>query len=480
MRMVFFFFCETNTSLLSGLKWNYFILPFVLFVADLLVVYGTMMAAMMLVAQGMGHPVWVSRSWGVWLTVLYMSNLLFADLYRTRRVLADHARKIFKASGYAVITIVLADFLLHMGGTPLSRAFLVLFWLLSFWGLYAERCLLRAVFSRLGMWKSEIVVIGAGKTAEKFVKAFGAGFDIVGFVEDNPTRPLLKKYPHLGRFADIEQVLREHPVYEVLIAAPGLSKARTIQLFYEVQPYTKHVSLIPDLFGVPIGNMKALRSLDDQLLVLRTHNNLNRMSNRLLKRAFDLVVGSAIAVCILPIIVVTYVLVKMDSDGPAFYNAERIGKDGTTFRCYKFRSMYVNADAILRDYLDKNPEAQREWQEFQKLRGEDPRVTKVGRFIRKYSIDELPQIFNVLEGNMSLVGPRPYLPREREDIGEYMPVICMTTPGMTGLWQVSGRSNVKFSGRLKMDSWYVRNWNLWTDIVILFKTVRVVLGRDAY
>ena len=430
------------------------------------------MAAMMLVAQGMGHPVWVSRSWGVWLTVLYMSNLLFADLYRTRRVLADHARKIFKASGYAVITIVLADFLLHMGGTPLSRAFLVLFWLLSFWGLYAERCLLRAVFSRLGMWKSEIVVIGAGKTAEKFVKAFGAGFDIVGFVEDNPTRPLLKKYPHLGRFADIEQVLREHPVYEVLIAAPGLSKARTIQLFYEVQPYTKHVSLIPDLFGVPIGNMKALRSLDDQLLVLRTHNNLNRMSNRLLKRAFDLVVGSAIAVCILPIIVVTYVLVKMDSDGPAFYNAERIGKDGTTFRCYKFRSMYVNADAILRDYLDKNPEAQREWQEFQKLRGEDPRVTKVGRFIRKYSIDELPQIFNVLEGNMSLVGPRPYLPREREDIGEYMPVICMTTPGMTG--------NVKFSGRLKMDSWYVRNWNLWTDIVILFKTVRVVLGRDAY
>jgi len=226
--------------------------------------------------------------------------------------------------------------------------------------------------------------------------------------------------------------------------------------------------------------MKALRSLDDQLLVLRTHNNLNRLSNRLLKRAFDLVVGSAIAICILPIIVVTYVLVKMDSDGPAFYNAERIGKDGTTFRCYKCRSMYVNADAILRDYLDKNPEAQREWQEFQKLRGEDPRVTKVGRFIRKYSVDELPQIFNVLEGNMSLVGPRPYLPREREEIGEYMPVICMTTPGMTGLWQVSGRSNVKFSGRLKMDSWYVRNWNLWTDIVILFKTVRVVFGRDAY
>lgn len=476
----FVFMGETNTSLLSGVKWNYFILPIVLFTADLLVVYGAMQAAAWLVSEWLEEAVWIPRGGEILLPVLYMSNLLFADLYRTRRMLADHARKIFKASAYAVITIVLVDFLIHMGQSPLSRAFLLLFWLLSFWSIYLERCLLKALFNRLGMWKSEIVIIGAGKTAEKFVKAFGSGFDIVGFVEDNPRRPLLQKYPHLGGFADIAQVLREHPVYEVLLAVPGLSKAQTIKLFYEVQPYTKHVSLIPDLFGVPIGNMKALRSLDDQLLVLRTHNNLNRLSNRLLKRAFDLVVGSAIAICILPIIVVTYVLVKMDSDGPAFYNAERIGKDGTTFRCYKFRSMYVNADQILRDYLDKNPEAQREWQEFQKLRGEDPRVTKVGRFIRKYSIDELPQIFNVLEGNMSLVGPRPYLPREREEIGEYMPVICMTTPGMTGLWQVSGRSNVKFSGRLKMDSWYVRNWNLWTDIVILFKTVRVVFGRDAY
>lgn len=469
-----------NKGLLSGIKWNYFFIPAVLFLADALVVYGAMAVSLLLVQWMLGHLVIAPRTWGLLLPVLYMSNLLFADMYRTRRVMADYARKLLKASTFAVVTIVLFDFLLHMGAVPLSRGFLLVFWFLSFWGLYLERCLLKEVFCRLGMWRTEVIVIGAGKTAEKFVKAFGSNYDIVGFIEDVADKPLLRRYPRLGGFADIERVLREHPVYEVLIAAPGLSKARTIKLFYEVQPYTKHVSLIPDLFGVPIGNMKALRSLDDQLLVLRTHNNLNRMSNRLLKRAFDLVVGSAIAVCILPIIVVTYVLVKMDSDGPAFYNAERIGKDGTTFRCYKFRSMYVNADAILRDYLDKNPEAQREWQEFQKLRGEDPRVTKVGRFIRKYSIDELPQIFNVLEGNMSLVGPRPYLPREREDIGEYMPVICMTTPGMTGLWQVSGRSNVKFSGRLKMDSWYVRNWNLWTDIVILFKTVRVVLGRDAY
>lgn len=148
-----------------------------------------------------------------------------------------------------------------------------------------------------------------------------------------------------------------------------------------------------------------------------------------------------------------------------------------TAKCYKFRSMYMNADRILLDFLGKHPEAEQEWKEFQKLRGDDPRVTKVGKFIRKYSLDELPQIFNVIKGDMSLVGPRPYLPREKRKIGNYLPIICMTTPGITGLWQVSGRNDIKFNGRLQLDSWYVRNWSLWQDIVLLFKTIGVVFGR---
>ena len=343
-----------------------------------------------------------------------------------------------------------------------------------------ERCLLKCFFDRLGVWRRQVIVVGAGRTAERFVKAFGSNFDIIGFIEDDASKPLLQAYPRLGGFADVEQVLRRHSVYDVVLAIPGLSKGEIVNLFYRVQPFVKQVSLIPDLFGIPVGNLKVLRSFDDQLLVLQTRNNLNRLSNRLLKRLFDLIVGSMIAVVIMPILFIVYVMIKLDSNGPAFYNAERIGKDGKLFRCYKFRSMYVDADRILLDFLDQHPAAKEEWRAFQKLRGEDPRVTKVGRFIRKYSMDELPQIFNVLQGNMSLVGPRPYLPREKETMGEYLPVIAMTMPGMTGLWQVSGRSNVTFSGRLKLDSWYVRNWNLWQDIVILFKTVKVVLGRDAY
>jgi undecaprenyl-phosphate galactose phosphotransferase len=139
--------------------------------------------------------------------------------------------------------------------------------------------------------------------------------------------------------------------------------------------------------------------------------------------------------------------------------------------------MYQDGDELLAAYLRENPAAGKEWKEYAKLRGEDPRVTRVGRWLRKYSLDELPQIINVLWGDMSLVGPRPYLPRENEAIGEYKYIICSTVPGITGLWQVSGRNEVCFADRLKLDEWYVRNWNLWRDIVILLKTVKVVFGR---
>ena len=461
-------------------KLNYFLLPVLLVAIDLLVICGTMFLAMLLTEFVLGEELKIPRSFYVLLPILYMSNLLLADLYRTRRVMTDYARKIFKASLFSVVTIILFDFVLHGGELPLSRVFLLLFWFLSFWGLYLERFIIKQVFNSVGIWRAPVIVIGAGKTAERFVQAFGSNYDIMGFIEDDRSKPLLKQYNYLGDFTNIEQVLRKNPTYEVVLATPGLSKSEIVKLFYRVQPFVKRVSFIPDLFGVPIANLKTLKSFDDQLLVLRTQNNLNRVSNKFLKRAFDLTAGALIAIPVLPIIAITYVLIKLDSNGPAFYNAERIGKDGKTFKCYKFRSMYVNADKILLEFLDKHPEAQEEWREFQKLRGDDPRVTKVGKIIRKYSIDELPQIFNVLAGTMSLVGPRPYLPREKEKMGSFLPIICMTMPGMTGLWQVSGRSNVTFSGRLKMDAWYVRNWSLWQDIVILFKTVKVVLGKDAY
>lgn len=200
------------------------------------------------------------------------------------------------------------------------------------------------------------------------------------------------------------------------------------------------------------------------------------MLNRVLKTLVDYtatICGGAIL--FIPMLYVAY-RIKKDSPGDAMYNAERIGKDGKLFKCYKFRSMYTNGDEILEKYLKENPDKKVEWETYHKL-DDDPRVTPVGKFIRKTSIDELPQLLNVLEGSMSLVGPRPYLPREADEMGEALKTIVLVKPGITGHWQVNGRSNVDFVNRLKMDCWYVNNRSFWIDIMLLFKTVGVVLNK---
>lgn len=463
------------------MKVNYYVVPWLLFGVDLLVILTSVYLSVR-VTRYFGQLAFISQAWCVLLPILHVAAILMQDLYRGRRLFYEVARKLFKATCYTMVAGLIFDFVLHFGTLPTSRLFVFTYWTLSLLGLLAGRYVMQRVLRRLGVWQNRVIIIGAGKTAEQFIRAFYGNYYIVGFIEDRKDKPLLKQYPWLGGFDDIERVLQANPVHEVIIAAPGLPRDRLVGIFYRVQPYVRKTSLIPDLFGIPIANVKTERSLDDHLLVLKTTNSLQRRTNRCLKRAFDLVAGSIIAVCIAPILVATAVAIKLDSPGPVFYNAERIGKNlrrrgMPTFTCYKFRSMYVNADEILRDYLAAHPEAAAEWREFQKLRGDDPRVTRVGRFIRKYSIDELPQIFNVLRGNMSLVGPRPYLPREREKIGDYYHVICMTTPGITGLWQVSGRNDIAFDGRLQLDAWYVRNWSLWQDITLLVRTIGVVLGQ---
>lgn len=194
------------------------------------------------------------------------------------------------------------------------------------------------------------------------------------------------------------------------------------------------------------------------------------------KMFFDYTLTAVGAVAISPLLFYIAYRIKQDSPGNAMYNAERIGKDGKLFKCYKFRSMYTNGDEILEKYLEENPDKKVEWETYHKL-DDDPRVTPIGKFIRKTSIDELPQLLNVLEGSMSLVGPRPYLPREAKEMGEALKTIVLVKPGITGHWQVNGRSNVDFVNRLKMDCWYVHNRAFWMDIMLLFKTVGVVLNK---
>ena len=196
------------------------------------------------------------------------------------------------------------------------------------------------------------------------------------------------------------------------------------------------------------------------------------------KRGIDILGGIVGVILLVPIMIGIKIanLIAKDT-GPLFYKQKRIGKDGKEFYLYKFRSMVVDADEKLLKYLAENEEAREEYAKYKKLKN-DPRVTKVGHFIRNTSLDEFPQFINVLKGDMSLVGPRPYLLREKEDMGRLYDKIITTKPGITGMWQVSGRSEVTFEERLDMDMEYNYNWSLKTDIKLLFKTVKKVATRE--
>ncbi|EOJ2904138.1 sugar transferase, partial [Klebsiella pneumoniae] len=204
--------------------------------------------------------------------------------------------------------------------------------------------------------------------------------------------------------------------------------------------------------------------------------NLAKWSSRILKRTFDIVGALGIILLLSPLLI--YISRKVRKDGgTAIYGHERVGKGGKPFKCLKFRSMVVNSKEVLEELLANDPEVKAEWDATFKLKN-DPRITSIGHFLRRTSLDELPQLFNVLKGEMSLVGPRPIITAELERYNDEVDYYLLSKPGMTGLWQVSGRSDVDYDTRVYLDAWYVKNWSMWNDIAILFKTINVVLKKD--
>lgn len=206
---------------------------------------------------------------------------------------------------------------------------------------------------------------------------------------------------------------------------------------------------------------------------------IKRILENVIKRIIDIIGGLIGTIILIPLSIFIYIARKIlnEDDGPMFYEQLRIGKNGKQFRMYKYRSMVMGADEKLFEYLEQNEEAREEYTKYKKLKN-DPRITKIGNFLRKTSLDEFPQFLNVLMGHMSLVGPRPYLPREKKDMGEYYTYIIESKPGITGYWQVAGRSDVTFEERLKMDYEYNKNKNLKTDIKLIFKTILNVVKKE--
>jgi Undecaprenyl-phosphate galactose phosphotransferase WbaP len=218
----------------------------------------------------------------------------------------------------------------------------------------------------------------------------------------------------------------------------------------------------------------------DGLLGFVTSHKLKMPWNLAVKRLLDVLLSLALGFALAPFLLTIALLVKITSPGPALYGHTRLGRNGKPFRAYKFRSMTIDADRRLRELLENDPQARSEWEASRKLKN-DPRVTKLGRFLRRTSLDEFPQLANVLKGDMSLVGPRPIVDEEVPKYGEDFNRIFSVRPGLSGLWQVSGRSDTDYRERVAFDTYYLQSWSVWLDLWVLYKTIGVVLkGKGAY
>jgi Undecaprenyl-phosphate galactose phosphotransferase WbaP len=231
--------------------------------------------------------------------------------------------------------------------------------------------------------------------------------------------------------------------------------------------------VIPDLFsvahfGAPTHNLGGVLGIEVRRQLLLT-------GPRVAKRAMDIALTSVGGLLMLPIVAVIGLLIKLDSAGPIFYQQKRLGQDGVRFVAYKFRTMYGDGERRLQEVLDRDELLRAEYEEFHKLTI-DPRVTRFGRFLRKYSLDELPQVWSVLVGDMSLVGPRPYLEREIPEMAGREAIVLRVKPGITGIWQVTERNASSFDQRVQLDVDYVRSWSPWLDLYVLARTVPVVFG----
>lgn len=332
-----------------------------------------------------------------------------------------------------------------------------------------------------GIILKDTIIIGGGQNAidtyNAIINESYLGLNVIYFITDQKSKELDQLGKPIIFYKNLNHAwenFQENTQFIIALEDQDNSK-KEIWIRNLTKRKYRFVSIVPSLRGIPLysTDMSFLFSYD--ILLLRLNHNLSKRSSQIIKRIIDIIVSSLLIITLSPLLLVIWLLITFDG-GNALFSHKRVGKDGNLFSCWKFRTMRKDADKFLENYLKENPSANVEWQKERKLRN-DPRVTQIGQWIRKTSLDELPQLFNVLYGDMSLVGPRPITNDELVYYHSSLDYYFMAKPGMTGLWQVSGRNNVSYDQRVYFDSWYVKNWSVWNDFVILCKTIPAVFKR---
>ena len=415
---------------------------------------------------------------------VFLLALVFAGIYSKHYTSTQMLEKLFKACLGGIAFSIILMFLTQVSG-QVSRLYVGLFAVIVYLFLVVEKYITALCIRKVTELQIPVLVVGAGKTADAAIDEARnnvfINYRVAGFLEDfEPSSAYADTYPILGGFNDLERVIAETGIQDVIIAAPGLPQDQLNHLLYRAQTLVPYVSVVPNLVDVPMSNVEVESFFDTRIMILNIKNNLSFQSNQIIKRMFDIICTICGGLLFSPVLLWIFIWVKMDSEGPAIYKQKRVGKNGKEFNCYKFRSMVIDSKERLEKLLATDPKAKEEWERDFKLKN-DPRITKSGAFLRKTSLDELPQLLNVLKGEMSLVGPRPIVQKEVPRYEQYIKEYYMVLPGITGLWQVSGRSDTTYPERVAMDMWYVHNWSVWLDLVLLWRTAAAVIqSRGAY
>mgnify|MGYP000389195706 CR=1 FL=1 len=392
----------------------------------------------------------------------------------------EELRRHVTAWAQATVALLVLDLVTPLG-PGLSALGYGVFLATSLVGLPIGRAATKRALAALGSWGREVVVLGAGETGHRVVRALLRtpldGLHPVGVFDDDPDLAggAVEGVPILGPLDEAGRYARSHQVRHVIVAISRLPAARRAHVLTRDRMPFSVVQYVPRLDSLPSYDVVA-KELDG-LMALESKVGLASGLNRTIKRTFDVIAVVAGGILVSPVLAGLALAVRLDSPGPVLYRQTRIGRHGARFSAWKFRSMREDADKVLTSYLDSHPELRAEWQATHKLK-DDPRVTRVGAFLRATSLDELPQIWNVLRGEMSLVGPRPIVDDEIVKYGDVFELYTLVRPGITGHWQVSGRSDTSYDERVEMDAHYIRNWSVWLDLVILVRTVGVVLRRE--
>lgn len=409
----------------------------------------------------------------IWVTVFLINSVY--DPKRNYRVV-DEFQTVTLSIGFSAL---LYAGLLYLGFRDFSRWLLVTFVLLDTFLLLGWRLIARLAWRWQGNGREQrrAIIVGAGQVGQQVSQMLqshaNSGLEFVGYLDDNPAENITS-LPVIGRVSDVREIVEAYEIDDVVVAMPQQAYREMGQLVWALQDVPVHVRVVPDYFSLALYRATAEEYAGVPMINLRDPalNNVQR----LIKRFVDVAVSGTMILLSAPFMIAVALAIKFDSDGPILFTQQRVGENGRIFGMYKFRSMVPDADKLLHTVSKIDADGNRVF----KFKN-DPRITRVGHFIRRTSLDEMPQLFNVLKGDMSLVGPRPELPWLVQDYEPWQLKRFAVPQGITGWWQVNGRSDKPMHLNTEDDIYYVQNYSLWMDIYILLKTPWVVLrGKGAY